>query len=182
MTIQQIIDLSISKGYKVEIKYQNYQHESSTRIISNINYSDEFDEKGYHNEHIKAFCHLRNEERSFKISRISNIRILSPNAENNSWLIANQPTPTQNIPNADSSNKSGSCYIATMAYGNYDHPQVLLLRKYRDQVLLKNVIGKLSVRVYYFISPRLVKHLKNKIMINSIIRNILDQFIKHLKN
>ncbi|MBK8587140.1 MAG: hypothetical protein IPN88_17730 [Bacteroidetes bacterium] len=105
---------------------------------------------------------MRNEERSFKISRISNIRILSPNAENNSWLIANQPTPTQNIPNADSSNKSGSCYIATMAYGNYDHPQVLLLRKYRDQVLLKNVIGKLSVRVYYFYFTKTGKTFKEQ--------------------
>ena len=31
------------------------------------------------------------------------------------------------------SNNSG-CYIATMAYGDYDHPQVLVLRRFRDDI------------------------------------------------
>jgi hypothetical protein len=34
---------------------------------------------------------------------------------------------------------SSGCYIATMAYGSYEHPQVLELRKFRDDILAKTV-------------------------------------------
>lgn len=35
-------------------------------------------------------------------------------------------------------NPSGGCYIATMVYGNYDHPQVMVLRDFRDSYLAKD--------------------------------------------
>lgn len=72
----------------------------------------------------------------------------------------------------------GSCYIATMAYGDYDHPQVLELRKFRDNFLNKTVIGRNFIKFYYKYSPSLVEKLKNKQSINLIIRKGLDQFIK----
>jgi hypothetical protein len=73
------------------------------------------------------------------------------------------------------------CYIATMAYGNYDHPQVLILRKFRDNVLDKSVFGKWFIKTYYHYSPKLVEKLKNKNAINAIIRKTLNQFIKLIK-
>ena len=76
-------------------------------------------------------------------------------------------------------NDSG-CYIATMAYGNYDHPQVMELRKYRDQVLLKNYFGKLFVKIYYAVSPHLVKKLKNQNKINKLITSLLDKLIEKI--
>jgi len=79
------------------------------------------------------------------------------------------------------SDNSGNCYIATMAYGDYYHPQVLELRKFRDEVLLKYEIGKLFVKVYYYISPKLVEILKNKNQINALIRTTLTQFNKVIK-
>ena len=63
---------------------------------------------------------------------------------------------------------SGGCYIATMAYGGYDHPQVLKLRKYRDRVLLNNKLGVLFVKIYYYISPKFVKIFTGKILINKL--------------
>ncbi len=79
---------------------------------------------------------------------------------------------------------SGGCYIATMCYGDYDHPQVLVLRDFRDSVLLHHSWGQAFVRFYYRNSPNWVEHLKNKRLINKIIRNLLDKFIilyKHVK-
>ena len=76
-------------------------------------------------------------------------------------------------------NDSG-CYIATMAYGDYDHPQVIELRKYRDQVLLKNYFGKLFVKIYYTVSPHLVKKLKNQNKINKLITSLLDKLIEKI--
>lgn len=80
--------------------------------------------------------------------------------------------------------KSKACYIATMCYGDYSHPQVLVLRDFRDSVLLQHSWGQAFVQFYYRNSPNWVEHLKNKRLINKIIRNLLDKFIilyKHVK-
>ncbi len=73
---------------------------------------------------------------------------------------------------------SGGCYIATMAYGSYDHPQVLVLRNFRDEYLAKSLLGRAFIRTYYFVSPKLVSALKNQHVLNTIIRKSLNQFIK----
>ena len=83
--------------------------------------------------------------------------------------------------NNNSNNASGGCYIATMAYGDYDHPQVLQLREFRDNVLAKSCLGRLLIKVYYHYSPKLVEKLKNKKHINTMIRKTLNQFIKLIK-
>ena len=80
-----------------------------------------------------------------------------------------------------SSATSGSCYIATMAYGNYDHPQVLELRQFRDGFLSKTILGLYFIKFYYKYSPLLVEKLKNKPKINELIRTFLDQLIKLIK-
>lgn len=73
------------------------------------------------------------------------------------------------------------CYIATMAYGDYDHPQVMELRRFRDGFLSKTIFGRRFIKFYYKYSPSLVEKLKNKQSINLIIRKGLDQFIKAIK-
>lgn len=77
---------------------------------------------------------------------------------------------------------SGGCYIATMVYGDYDHPQVMVLRGFRDDVLQQYVLGRAFVRFYYKHSPTWVEHLKDKKGINNFIRKILDSFIKIYKH
>ncbi|MCF8330286.1 MAG: hypothetical protein K9I37_08090 [Crocinitomicaceae bacterium] len=76
---------------------------------------------------------------------------------------------------------NSGCYIATMAYGDYDHPQVRELRRFRDDVLLKSKLGTYFVDFYYWISPKLVEVLNNKKNINSSIRVILNLIIKIIK-
>ncbi len=79
------------------------------------------------------------------------------------------------------SSASDGCYIATMAYGDYDHPQVLELRKFRDDFLSKTKLGRSFIKLYYQYSPSLVERLKNKQGINLLIRKGLDQFIKTIR-
>ncbi|MBP6870976.1 MAG: hypothetical protein KBC43_03125 [Bacteroidales bacterium] len=81
-----------------------------------------------------------------------------------------------------SSRSSGGCYIATMAYGSYDHPQVLILRKFRDEILAQSLTGRLFIKIYYFLSPKLVKLLSGHKSINKGIRNILDQIVNQLNS
>lgn len=82
---------------------------------------------------------------------------------------------------SSSSSGSSGCYIATMAYGDYDHPQVMELRKFRDEFLNKSVLGRSFIRLYYKYSPLLVQRLEDKPKANDIIRTLLDQLIKIIR-
>lgn len=79
-------------------------------------------------------------------------------------------------------NKKGGCYIATCVYGSYDCPEVWTLRRYRDRYLAQCTLGKLFIRVYYCISPRIVWlfgctkwfHYFNKSILDRVIRKLHD--------
>jgi hypothetical protein len=77
---------------------------------------------------------------------------------------------------------SSGCYIATMVYGDYDHPQVMVLREFRDKVLSKNTFGRLFIKIYYRISPSLVQLLRNNSKANQCIKIILERIIKIINN
>lgn len=85
---------------------------------------------------------------------------------------------TQNRTGSVDSTNSSGCYIATMVYGDYEHPKVLILRQFRDNVLERNLLGKQFVKVYYFLSPKVVKRLQNCDVVNGLIRFFLDSIIK----
>ena len=90
----------------------------------------------------------------------------------------------KNILKGNYNQTSGGCYIATMAYGDYDHPSVMELRGFRDNYLKKSYLGRGFIEIYYKYSPRLVMLLKNKKTINLLIRNMLNRIvliIKYLK-
>ncbi len=80
-----------------------------------------------------------------------------------------------------SSATDSGCYIATMAYGNFDHPQVLKLREFRDVFLSKYYFGQKFITFYYKHSPSMVEKLKNQKFINALIRKILNLFIKIIR-
>lgn len=66
------IQKAIDTGAIIEIAYTKPDGTSSIRRLSDVQYSKE-----YGRTHIDAFCHLRNEQRSFKISRISRLTFIS---------------------------------------------------------------------------------------------------------
>lgn len=70
-TIKQIVVLAIFMKQTLKIDYVNNKNEVSTRTISNIALSSD-----YGSEYIKAFCHLKNEERTFKISNILKAKVV----------------------------------------------------------------------------------------------------------
>lgn len=211
MSIESELKRAIINGYDIEIKYVKYGGETSHRKISNISYDNEYGDYGYNNNHIKGYCHLRNENRSFRISRISAIRVLpngtwvrrqtsstnsrtqshdsSPipiilNTHNTSFHSSNTPRTQRNLQTSTSSSKASSsegCYIATMAYGSYDHPQVKILRWYRDNILKQSFGGRFFIRFYYYISPKLVTLLDGHHFINRFIRLTLDKFVIRIR-
>ena len=65
------------------------------------------------------------------------------------------------------------CFIATACYGNYDAPEVLILRKFRDEKLLGNFFGKLFVALYYKTGPYFAKVIEKSDKAKGIVRHYL---------
>ena len=82
---------------------------------------------------------------------------------------------------AQSDRSAEGCYIATMVYGDYDDPNVLVLRSFRDKILKKTFLGREFIYFYYKISPHLVNRFKDLKLINNAIKKTLDTFILILK-
>ena len=80
-----------------------------------------------------------------------------------------------------SRDSGGGCYIATAVYGSYDAPEVLVLRRFRDEYLAKSVFGRSLIRTYYRISPRLADHLRTHPMVNRPVRVVLDRFVARVR-
>lgn len=82
-----------------------------------------------------------------------------------------------------SSNSSEcGCYIATCVYGSYDCPQVWTLRRFRDSTLGSTWYGRAFIRIYYAISPTLVRWFGKTIWFKKIWKGTLDRMVKRLND
>lgn len=88
---------------------------------------------------------------------------------------------TNSVGKIEESKKNEGCYIATAVYGGYDMPEVLVLRKFRDEILKKSFLGRLFIKVYYGVSPKMARKLKNHMKINQILRKVLDKLVLRVK-
>ena len=76
--------------------------------------------------------------------------------------------------------QKAGCYIASAVYGSYDCPEVWTLRRYRDHTLSRTWLGRAFIRIYYRISPKLVKAFGNTSWFTRIARRKLDPFVASL--
>jgi hypothetical protein len=67
------------------------------------------------------------------------------------------------------------CFVATACYGDFDAPEVLALRQFRDNRLLTTSLGKIFVAVYYSTSPFLVRVIAKSARLKKIVRLFLLQ-------
>lgn len=82
----------------------------------------------------------------------------------------------------NSNENSGGCYIATAVYGSYDCPQVWVLRRFRDYKLAKTWYGRAFIKIYYAISPTLVKWFGKSSWFINLWKPKLDDMVRTLKD
>lgn len=75
----------------------------------------------------------------------------------------------------------GGCYVATSVYGSYDCPEVWTLRRYRDERLAELWYGRLFIRVYYAVSPTLVRWFGDTSWFQCVCRTKLDRLVTKLQ-
>lgn len=73
------------------------------------------------------------------------------------------------------------CYIATAIYGSYDCSQVWTLRRFRDDILDRTLVGRCFIKLYYSISPYLVKKFGDSHVFKKIFKAPLDHLVSTLK-
>lgn len=91
------------------------------------------------------------------------------------------PVPSPSPASSQSGGMKGGCYIATAVYGSYDCPEVWVLRRFRDNMLAQTWFGRLFIKIYYAISPSMVRHFGEAKWFTDFWRNRLDDMISKLK-
>lgn len=82
---------------------------------------------------------------------------------------------------SSSPKKQSGCYIATCVYGSYDCPEVWILRRYRDNTLSNTWYGRAFIKMYYAVSPTVVRMFGNNQIIKKCWKKPLDIMVAFLK-
>jgi hypothetical protein len=83
-------------------------------------------------------------------------------------------------PTADDEKVFG-CFIATAAYGSYMAQEVVILRNFRDSVLLQTSGGRSLVKFYYEISPPLAHYIRSNKTLKTLTKLALMPVIYGIK-
>lgn len=87
--------------------------------------------------------------------------------------------PSYNLPEFNTS--TGGCYVATAIYGSYDCPEVWTLRRFRDFTLAESWYGRAFIKIYYAISPTLVRRFGKTLWFKNLFQKPLDNLVNRLQ-
>jgi hypothetical protein len=65
------------------------------------------------------------------------------------------------------------CFIGTVCFDSFDSKEVILFRKFRDEVLITNFIGRTCVSLYYKFSPKISVFIGKNIFLKSFFKNCI---------
>jgi hypothetical protein len=77
---------------------------------------------------------------------------------------------------------SPPCFVATVAYSNNPaHPDVVFLRKFRDQRLSKSRLGRSFIAWYYATGPMLALNMQERTYLKCLTRRAISWFVSLLR-
>lgn len=121
---------------------------------------------------------LDSDESSYSID---NLRAqISVTSDSSGFCDVPKSMDANKITETSQNTKKEGCYIATAVYGSYDAPEVLVLRRFRDEILSKYSLGRQFICLYYRLSPSIAERLKKAKHINRLVRFILDKIVNKI--
>lgn len=81
----------------------------------------------------------------------------------------------------DGTSAGGGCFVATCAYGDEDHPDVLFLRLYRDMELSGHRGGRAFITFYYAVGPWLAAAIRPFPGGRRLVRAALGQLVLRMR-
>jgi hypothetical protein len=91
------------------------------------------------------------------------------------------PTPTPTRTASPAPKGGGGCFIATAAFGSYMHKDVMVLRNFRDSILMKSTMGRNFVESYYRTSPPVADYIAARPALRAVTRCSLVPMIITIK-
>ena len=67
----------------------------------------------------------------------------------------------------------GGCFIASAAFGGQSSQEVILLSRFRDEILLRTASGKAFVNLYYTYSPRVANLIQESTFLKFLTKGLL---------
>jgi len=90
-------------------------------------------------------------------------------------------TPRHSYSSSSSSSSDSSCFVATAAFGTPWAHEIDILRRWRDEVLTKNIFGMLFIKFYYAVGPYLARIVDKSDILKKIVRKIIYYIIRNIK-
>lgn len=72
-----------------------------------------------------------------------------------------------------SSKTGGGCFIATATYGSSLAPEVIVFRRFRDDVLFRSKLGSQLVSIYYVLSPPIALLIARSELLKQTVKQLL---------
>ncbi|PAU94331.1 hypothetical protein CK240_17195 [Paracoccus salipaludis] len=91
------------------------------------------------------------------------------------------PDPPVENPQDYNSASGGGCFVATAAYGDRLHPDVVALRQFRDHYLVRTAAGRGFVRFYWIVGPRLAAVTQPHQLHAAVARVLLTRLVRVLR-
>jgi hypothetical protein len=79
------------------------------------------------------------------------------------------------------SSSRGPCFVATTAYGDKNHPDLVLLRKFRDEVLTRNWAGRSFIDWYWRTGPYLAHGISHSPQLRSGSRWLISCIVSLIR-
>ena len=102
---------------------------------------------------------------------------LNSNLDCRATFTSNAPPPSQSSPPS-----GGGCFIATAAYGSGMAGEVVTLRRFRDEHLMKSEAGRAFVQWYYRNSPVVAEYIRERDWLRAVVRGALWPVVAAVKH
>jgi hypothetical protein len=73
----------------------------------------------------------------------------------------------------------GWCFVASAVYGSENAPEVIILRRFRDNTLRQFFVGRIFIKAYYHFSPPLAEFVASRPRLGLRFRAALDLLVRH---
>jgi hypothetical protein len=100
-------------------------------------------------------------------------------------VAARAPVPVkQEVPRASAPGQGasgGGCFVATAAYGDPNHPDVVFLREFRDNTLSQIRLGRSFIKIYRRFGPALAGLVMNRRTLRRASRSLVAGIVAGLR-
>ncbi|MCC6006974.1 MAG: calcium-binding protein [Rhodobacteraceae bacterium] len=98
-----------------------------------------------------------------------------------SGRVVDEDAPYRDEEEADDFVAASTCFVASVAYRDREHPDVVFLRWWRDNFLKQYILGRAFIRFYWMVGPRLARYMYRRRRLSGAARSCLSMVVMLLQ-